>query len=289
MSSNGSLDFLNMIKNSQGSSGRQRPGNPMRDYRQLNDTEKQAFEYSVTERQIVGRQLTDKPGTERYETERKTAELQTSERQTTDRQVYERAKRPAKAEPAPAATGDVIAVIDTETNWHDEVMSVGVVLGDAKTYKCIDRRYYVFEPECMVGGMFSNVMYIKGTEPITGSRDEALADLGQYLMDNGVEKIMAYNARFDLTHLPELAGFEWYDIMRIAAYKQFNRSIPDSLPCCKTGRLKSNYGVEAIMRMLAGDVTYREVHNALMDAVDELKIVELLGQELDIYDCARVE
>ncbi len=33
-----------------------------------------------------------------------------------------------------------IAVIDTETTWGDEVMSVGVVIADAKDYKQIESR-----------------------------------------------------------------------------------------------------------------------------------------------------
>ena len=182
----------------------------------------------------------------------------------------------------------MIAVIDTETNWRDEVMSVGVALADAETYVCLGKRYYIFDPECRVGGMFSNVMYKTDARPITCSRDEAIEDIGQFLMDQGINKIFAYNAKFDLGHLPELCGFEWFDIMRIAAYRQYNQYIPDSLPCCKTGRLKSNYGVEPIMHMLTGNNRYRETHNAVNDACDELKIVELLGLPLETYECARI-
>ncbi len=185
-------------------------------------------------------------------------------------------------------SGSVIAVIDTETNWHDEVMSVGVVLADATSYKCVDSRYYLFEPECRVGGFYSNAMYKGNVKPQMCYRDEAMADLGDYLMENGVSKILAYNAKFDLGHLPELMGFEWFDIMRLAAYRQYNPAIPEELPCCKTGRLKSNYGVEPIMRMLTGNSRYYETHNAVLDAMDELKIVELLGHELGAYECGRI-
>jgi hypothetical protein len=182
----------------------------------------------------------------------------------------------------------MIAVIDTETNWRDEVMSLGVAIADAQTYKCLGKRYYIFDPECRVGGMFSGVMYKGDVKPITCTRDEAMSDVGEFLMDRGITRIMAYNARFDLGHLPELMGFEWFDIMRIAAYRQHNHYIPESAPCCKTGRLKSNYGVESILRMITGDDRYYETHNAVIDACDELKIVELLGLSLDVYECARL-
>ena len=187
-----------------------------------------------------------------------------------------------------AQSKDMIAVIDTETNWHDEVMSLGVALADAETYTLLGKRYYIFDPECRVGGMFSYVMHKTDAKAITCSRDEAMADMGQFLMDKGISKIFAYNAKFDLGHLPELRGFEWFDIMRIAAYRQYNRFIPETALCCKTGRLKSNYGVEPIMHMLMGDTGYRETHNAVNDACDELKIVELLALPLETYECARL-
>ena len=76
--------------------------------------------------------------------------------------------------------------------------------------------------------------------------------------------------------------------MRIAAYRQYNKYIPETAPCCKTGRLKSNYGVEPIMHMLTGNGGYQETHNAVNDACDELKIVELLALPLETYECARI-
>ena len=205
---------------------------------------------------------------------------------------------------------DLFAVIDTETNWHDEVMSLGVAIADKTTFKCLETRYYIFEQEARVGGMYSSVLYkcanttasanrngatlgtaqttTAATSPITAARATAMADLSDYLSSHGITSIYAYNAKFDCGHLPELQDYNWYDIMRIAAYKQFNKSIPDAAPCCKTGRLKSNYGVEPITRMLTGNSRYYEVHNAVADAVDELRIVELLGLPLTAYDIARI-
>lgn len=47
---------------------------------------------------------------------------------------------------------DKFAVIDTETNWDDEVMSIGVVFADAETKKKIDSVYYIIDPEYRVRG-----------------------------------------------------------------------------------------------------------------------------------------
>ena len=50
------------------------------------------------------------------------------------------------------------AVIDTETNWFDQVMSIGVVVADSQTQKKIDSVYYIIDPEYKVGGMYANDM-----------------------------------------------------------------------------------------------------------------------------------
>ncbi len=211
------------------------------------------------------------------------------------------------------AIGSRFAVIDTETNWRDQVMSIGVAIADATTFKCTDCLYYIIDPEYRSGGMYSGVLHyhvkrnsrsfesyqnesgkpsseelLLSTEEHVASRKEALQAIKSYLQELGISSIYAYNGKFDLGHLPELGSFEWYDIMRLAAYKQYNRAIDDSLPCCKTGRLKSNYGVEPITRKLSGDMRYCEVHNAVYDAVDELRIIELLGRSLEEYEVAKI-
>jgi hypothetical protein len=41
--------------------------------------------------------------------------------------------------------------------------------------------------------------------------------------------------------------------------------------------------VEPILRMLSGNSNYCETHNAVLDALDELKIMQLLGHDLEKY------
>lgn len=180
------------------------------------------------------------------------------------------------------------AVIDTETNWNDEVMSIGAVIADAKTQEKSDSIYYIITPEYRVGGMFSNELRPDGEDVHIADRRQALQEIRQWLDSYHVQKLFAYNASFDRNHLPEYAGYQWYDIMRLAAYRQYNRAIPDTADCYKTGRLKWGYGVEAVLKMLSGDKRYRETHNAVSDAEDELRIMQLLGHEISIYDVASV-
>lgn len=101
-----------------------------------------------------------------------------------------------------------------------------------------------------------------------------------------MRKIFAYNASFDKKHLPEYSEYQWYDIMRLAEYRQYNSSIPSSADCYKTGRLKRGYGVENILKMLSGNHRYYETHNAVLDAEDELQIMQLLGHGLNEYEIA---
>lgn len=175
-------------------------------------------------------------------------------------------------------------VIDTETNWSDQVMSIGTVIADAETFQPVDAKYHVLTPEYLVGGMFSDTLFIdRKTPPKICSRKEALSELTDWFAAYGIRCIFAYNACFDRNHLPELRNYEWYDIMRLAAYKQYNHKIPDDAPCCATGRLKRGYGVEAMLRILSGASSYHETHNALYDAADELQIMRLLGYPLSSY------
>lgn len=183
-----------------------------------------------------------------------------------------------------------IAVIDTETNWYQEVMSVGVVIANDNKYEKIDELYYVFDPEYKVGGMFQNVLGISGKhrDKYISSRKEAMKKIISLLQKYETVKIFAYNASFDKRLLNELSGFAWYDIIKIAAYKQYNDKIPDDIECCKTGRMKCNYGVEPMMRLISNDKFYNEKHNALRDARDELKIMKLLGKTIVEYEIARI-
>ena len=176
------------------------------------------------------------------------------------------------------------AVIDTETNWADQVMSIGTVIADADTFELIEAKYHILPIECEIGGMYEGTLFIKTpVQPILCTRAEAISDLRTWFDHHRVRSIFAYNACFDRNHLPELRDFDWYDIMRLAAYRQHNPRIPANADCCSTGRLKRGYGVEPMLRLLSGNCTYHESHNAFFDALDELEIMRLLEHHLKDY------
>ena len=176
------------------------------------------------------------------------------------------------------------AVIDTETNWADQVMSIGTVIADTDTFAPVEMKYHILPAACQIGGMYDHALFLDTpVKPILCTRAEAMCDLRAWFRQHGVRSIFAYNACFDRNHLPELRSFDWYDIMRLAAYRQHNSKIPADADCCSTGRLKRGYGVESMLCLLSGDRTYRETHNAMFDAVDELEIMRLLKHSLYMY------
>ena len=185
---------------------------------------------------------------------------------------------------------DFFAVVDTETNWNNEVMSIGIVIADKDTFEKIDDLYFIFDPEYKVGGMFSRVLPVKerNSKDILSSRKNSMEKINIAFEKYQVKELFAYNASFDKNLLRELISYKWFDIMRIAAYRQYNDKIPDNVECFGTGRMKRNYGVEPMMKLLSGNYRYREKHNALKDANDELEIMKLLGKSLDIYEYAKI-
>lgn len=173
-----------------------------------------------------------------------------------------------------------VAILDTETNYKNEVISIGIVIAD-DDLSTLCELYYIVTPECEYPAMFSGVLYNKAADLIDNRR-EVLESILFNFNNYGVSKIFAYNAQFDFQMLPELSDYDWYDIIRIAAYMQYNNKI-DCRNCFKTGRLKSSYGVESMFRLLSGNCYYYEVHNALCDAIDELQIMRMLNVPIEKY------
>ena len=176
------------------------------------------------------------------------------------------------------------AVIDTETNWADQVMSIGTVVADAETFSPVAAKYHILPIPCEIGGMYYDALFLDTPEkPIVCTRKEAMTDLLNWFDRFHVTSVYAYNASFDRNHLPELGQLCWYDIMRLAAYRQYNPKLPRDADFCTTGRLKRGYGVEPMLRLLSQNRSYQETHNALLDALDELDIMRLLEHKLCQY------
>lgn len=179
------------------------------------------------------------------------------------------------------------AVIDTETNMQDEVISLGLVVADCDTIMPVGKYYFVFHPECCKESIFASSLYIVTDVDVNkfkGLRPDCMVYAKQILDGFKVKDIFAYNARFDRNHLPEMQSYNWYDIIRLSAYKEFNKFITDDHEVHpRSGKLKRGYGVEPIYRLVTGDQSYREKHNGYTDAIDELCIMRSLGLPFDAF------
>ena len=195
--------------------------------------------------------------------------------------------RIAKAFAAPCGWDQkFFAVIDTETNWNQEIMSIGIAIINARNFYQIDEQYFVLEQESKVGGMFSDALL--ECEAYITSRSEAIRQINQMFAYYGISSIFVYNTSSVKESLEELSWCTWYDIVKVAAYKQHNPLIPQSTPTFKTGRMKKGYGLADMMRLLTGNETYHDTHNAIMEARDAANIMQMLHHEIAYYQCAKL-
>lgn len=58
------------------------------------------------------------------------------------------------------------AVIDTETNWADQVMSIGTLIADCDTFSPVTAKYHVITPKYETGAMDElEIMRLLGYRP----------------------------------------------------------------------------------------------------------------------------
>ncbi|WP_404924291.1 hypothetical protein [Mesomycoplasma hyopneumoniae] len=182
-----------------------------------------------------------------------------------------------------------IVVIDVETNYQNEVFSVGVVIADSTNFKSIDKKYWIIKNNLKVGGMYArNILAplpleFREETIFLETRKEMVVYLIKFLKYYEVKNWFSYT-KFDFRHLPELhKSFKHNDISIFAKNKQFNKYIPLNAETSKNGDLKRGWKAEDIYRMLTKDENYFETHNALLDAIDELRIMELLNLDIETF------
>lgn len=174
------------------------------------------------------------------------------------------------------------AVLDSEVNWVNSAMSIGVVVAN-ENFEILSKKYFIFVPDCLIGGLYYNNMdSIHGDIAIEGHRKSKLKDLISFFRENDVKKIFAYDALTEFNLFPELRGFMWFDIFQFAAYKQYNEFLPKDAEYFSNGRLKSGFNVGNILSYIFGE-SHDEAHNALQDALDELSIMRFLGISPTFY------
>lgn len=188
------------------------------------------------------------------------------------------------------------AVIDTEITLSGEVMAIGIAVAQKSDFTLVRQGYVMVTPACNKAAMFSSSLEYEG-EKLPGygycygkcTEERTVDAVKEFLGQMQINTIFAFNMSSDRKALPFLQDKNWCDIMDIALYKQYNKHIPSSEKTFSTGRIKRNGSVKGIMKMLSGDKEYEETHNALQDAMDELKIMQLLGRPAEQYFVANNE
>lgn len=174
-------------------------------------------------------------------------------------------------------------VIDTETNFKDIVMSIGVLIFEYDTFKIFEKKYLILSPEYKYGGMYSSVLYdTRDNEIQTVERRGAISIIQELFKKYDIKFIFAYNASFDKNKLNELSSFNWLDIMNVAANKFLNNKLPTSGAYYPSGKLIRGYGVEMMYRYMI-DKKYKEIHNAICDVEDEFEILKSLNKPIEIF------
>lgn len=167
-------------------------------------------------------------------------------------------------------------------------MTVGAVVAD-ENFDVKDQIYLMSFGAFMQGGLYKDRVYKTSLCPNKMHTSEMIETINSFYEKNNCEMIFAYNAPFDKKLLPSLPQDRWYDIMKVAAYRQHNPYLPDGEEYCGTGRLKKDYNAERIYKLLSGNGKYKEMHNAFQDACDELAIMKMMKLPLSNYEIARVE
>lgn len=182
-------------------------------------------------------------------------------------------------------TGNRLDDLKFETKYKDTAFSVGIVIADSNTLQPVYAKYFILMPECEENGMFKECLRIAPIE-ITKecSREECMQELKDAFFKYNIEDIFGYNISFDYQHLKGLEKYKWYDIASKAAYLGENPFLnKENGSYYETGRLKKGYGVESMFKLVTGDTGYRETHNAIFDAIDELVIMQKLDYKPSEY------
>lgn len=161
-------------------------------------------------------------------------------------------------------------------------MTVGAVVANDQ-FEIVDQIYLMSFGAYMQGGLYKDRVYKTSLCPNKMHTSEMLETIRKFYDKHGCEMVFAYNAPFDKKLITSLPPDQWYDIMKIAAYRQHNPHLPDDEEYCGTGRLKKDYNAERLFKLLSGNKNYKEMHNAFQDACDELAIMKMMKVPIEVY------
>ncbi len=182
---------------------------------------------------------------------------------------------------------DTIAIISVKTNSMGHAIAIGVAVIDANQWQLQQAQYYIISDELLCYYTYDNIYLSHVYKSYFGKLGDVENHIRKTLTKYQITNIYAYNAQFVCKTCPGLHMYYWYDIMKIAAYKQYNSYLPSNIDYLDNGRIKYKYNIPHIMEYL--NISYfRYVDHALYDVLDELRIMKTLNININTYDIAHV-
>lgn len=175
-----------------------------------------------------------------------------------------------------------VAVLRTMTNSEGSLCAVGVVITNTADWRPIAEYRYVIAPEAETADQDVLFLPVEKDCICTSCRSEHLLfRLKQMLSEEKVQYIVSYgsSARFFLPGI----DLPWLDIQNVSAYRKYNPFIPKKAKLYRNGRMKSGYGMEAMMRIVTGDKSYIRTGNPVRDCEADLCILERIHPDLGTF------
>ena len=183
---------------------------------------------------------------------------------------------------------DVIAIIDAKLNFIDEIISIGIAIVDAKTFKVKTAEYFLVPEELIIDGFNNDNITIAHTyQTYFGAHKDIENHIRKLLNQYNITNIYTFNGKFIYRKLAGLQKYHWYDIIKVAAYKQYNYKLPDNLMFNDQGRLLYKCNIKDLMEILTKTYFYYTNH-ALYDTLDIARMMSLIDLPIEQYGFSKI-
>ena len=181
---------------------------------------------------------------------------------------------------------EYVAIIDTKTNYLGNAISIGVAIVNAQ-FEIQQAQYYLI-PEELMNEHASKDDYdiVHVYKTYYGRLFDCQNHIRTILNQYNITNIYAYNAFYVKQTLPEMNNYNWFDVARIATYKQYNHKIPINTKCDENGQLL-RYTLSNVMELMTNGY-YRYVNHALYNALDIIQLMKYIGLSIDKYEHAKL-
>lgn len=181
---------------------------------------------------------------------------------------------------------DFFAIIDTKTNYYGNAISIGVVVVNSH-FEIQQAQYYLIPEELIHDHNHKDdfdIIHVYKT--YFGRLFDCENHIRTLMNQYNITNIYAYNAFYVKKSLPEMNNYNWFDIAKVATYKQYNHELPLDADYDENGQLL-RYAMKNVIELMM-KTYYKCVNHALYNALDELKIMKLIGLPIEKYSHTKI-